>query len=606
MTLIRATTPCPSPAWARLQRALIDRMNDCAVAFVDRYTREDGSLIWRDTWPGMDGSDDGYESFGSFPLFYALGGSETVHDLSRKQWNAVTKQFTAYGQVYREYDAYYDWMHHGESNLYLYGFGMADPNVAIDRERALRFAAMYIGEDDEAQNWDAEHRLIRSPINGSRGPRLNMTTEDWCTHRDVLANYLTPYEDVPGIDAISDPMAIADWNDDETFAEILKRMNQRMARGDVPLNLTATSLVTHAYIHTGDEKYKRWVLDYLDAWRERTEANGGITPDNVGPTGKIGECMDGKWWGGYYGWRWPHGAFSILEPLLIAGANAQLLTGDGSHLDLLVSQIDMLWNLGRTENGEFVTPNRHGDAGWFAYGRPAASYIVHLNALRGNADDAAQLARYAALGPWSRDISFFKLTQSPPEPWQAFNEGSDPDYPERAMQRSLEEVEGRMDQIARDDGDPAEWDVHHWQNLNPVLTGTLVQLTMGAPSIICHGGLCHAPIRHFDPAQQRPGLPEDVAALVSDVRPESIVLELVNVGSSKRTVQTQAGAFAEHVFTSVDRLDDDVGPLPDCSASRTVLFEIDGGCSVRVRLGMRRYANRPTYARPGEGPQGSP
>jgi len=107
---------------------------------------------------------------------------------------------------------------------------------------------------------------------------------------------------VPGFD-ITDPFTKLDWNDDETFARILKLMNERMVPGDVPLNLNATSLITSAYLYTGDERYKTWVLDYLGAWRERTERNGGIMPDNVGPSGQIGERMDGHWWGGYYGWR---------------------------------------------------------------------------------------------------------------------------------------------------------------------------------------------------------------------------------------------------------------------------------------------------------------
>ena len=38
--------------------------------------------------------------------------------------------------------------------------------------------------------------------------------------------------------------------------------------------------------------------------------------------------MGGKWWGGYYGWRWPHGFMSIIQPLTIAAMNAVLLTGD--------------------------------------------------------------------------------------------------------------------------------------------------------------------------------------------------------------------------------------------------------------------------------------
>ena len=57
--------------------------------------------MWRQEWPGIDGSDDGYEAYHNWPLFYVLGGSEDVHARSRRLWEAVTAQFTAYGQVYK-------------------------------------------------------------------------------------------------------------------------------------------------------------------------------------------------------------------------------------------------------------------------------------------------------------------------------------------------------------------------------------------------------------------------------------------------------------------------------------------------------------------------
>ncbi len=74
----------PAPEWAKKQRALIDEMNRVAVDYVEKYTRSDGSLVWRESWPGMDGSDDAYEGFLSFPLLYLLGGSDYLHDASRR------------------------------------------------------------------------------------------------------------------------------------------------------------------------------------------------------------------------------------------------------------------------------------------------------------------------------------------------------------------------------------------------------------------------------------------------------------------------------------------------------------------------------------------
>ena len=157
------------------------------------------------------------------------------------------------------------------------------------------------------------HRIIRSPINGSKSPRFELTAEDWSTHRADLSRYLSPYEDVPGF-GTSDPFSAVVWTDDATFARVLELMNERMAHGDVPLNLNATSLVTNAYLYTGDEKYRRWVLDYVQAWMDRAKQNGGVIPDNVGPNGRIGERMNGKWWGATTAGGGRTGAGSCSKP----------------------------------------------------------------------------------------------------------------------------------------------------------------------------------------------------------------------------------------------------------------------------------------------------
>lgn len=90
----------------------------------------------------------------------------------------------------------------------------------------------------------------------------------------------------------------------------------------------------------GLHSYLRWVLEFLETRLEQTLENGGILLDNFGPSGRIGECLDGQWWGGHYGWRWPHGGWVMLEAVLIACTNALLLTGDTSRLHLIRSQID--------------------------------------------------------------------------------------------------------------------------------------------------------------------------------------------------------------------------------------------------------------------------
>ncbi len=595
MVTIRAIRTTPPPDWAIGERLLIDQMNDAAPRFQQRYTRADGTFVWRERWPGMDGSDDGYESYHNWALFYALGGSEDVHRRSRLLWEAVTRQFTEYGQVWREFDAYYDWMHHGESSIYFYYFGLADPNVHRDRARTLRFAQMYMGQDPDAPNWDAERRMMRSPITGSRGPRLENSWDDWETHRPVLAAYPAPFDDVPGVDG-----PVADWTDDAVYAEILRLLNERQMHGDVPLNLTCTSLITHAYLYTGDDAYRRWVLDYLGAWADRIDANDGLCPDNVGPNGQIGERMDGKWWGGYYGWRWPHGFRTLIEPLTVAAMNAVLLTGDMSYLDIPRGQLDRMIELGRVEDGALLVPHRHTDEGWTSYKPVRPEWPLQIWAMSHDPADAARLERFPERATAWRQVKpgRAKGDDLHTAPWYGYLQGALGDYPRQIIEAQWSEMARRMDLMRRDDGDPETWDVHHWQNINPVHTEALVQLACGGPQIIYHGGLLHVRLRYFDAGARRPGLPPDVGALVHSLDAGSVTVTLSNVSPlHERRLIVQAGAFGEHSFTDATDLAAEA-PAAVPVGARHVAVDLSPGGSVDLRLGMRRYVNQPSYEQP--------
>jgi len=593
---VHAGERAESPRWATLQRRLIDVASAAAVPFVEKYTRDDGTLVWRDEWPGMDGSDDPYEAFASFPLLYALGGSERLLDLAHVQWEAITEQFTRYGQIYDEFDAYYDWMHHGEGYLFTYFSGLADPQRRRERERACRFAGLYIGEDPQAQNWDPIHKLIRSPLNGSRGPRLRTTTEDWCTHRAIYDQYLAPFEDISGYATASDPLTKLAWTDDRIFAQILDLINQRMMRGDVPLNLASTSLVTHAFLYTGDEKYRQWVLEYYDAWKRRTEQNGGVIPDNVGLSGEIGEYMGGKWWGGYYGWRWSHGWRTILEATLIAAANAVLLTGDFSHLDLPRSQLDWIWSQGRMKDGVFQVPHRYGDGGWFDYRPPRPRLYIFLHYISQSSEDLERIRRFENQHAWPKvEGGFSKAAiHYALRPWFAYLMGQNASYPERALTVTLNEIARRLEIIERDDlSDAPGWDVHHWQQRTPVISGPLAQQTMGAADCLYHGGLIQARVRHFDPQRRRPGLPEGVTALVEKMTSESVTLRLVNLDADAgKDLLIQAGAFAEHTFVDVQ-----VGAAETRVPINASSFQVslDPAAQTSLRIRMKRFVNTPTY-----------
>jgi len=606
-----------APRWALLQRQLMETLNAAAPEFVARYTRGDGTLIWRDEWPGMDGSDDPYEAFMYLALFYAIGGDEEVYELARKMWDAITWQWTQYGQIEREFDGYYDWMHHGEANLFHYFFGLTKPDSLVDRQRADRFARMYTGEDPLAPNYDPELGIIRAPQAGSRGPRMVVTAEDLGTHRGVLDGYHPPFED---LSTVPFPAATTPWHDDAVFAEIIEKMNQRTTRGDVPLNLNATGQMTHAFMYSGDESLRTWVVEYLARWKARADANGGVLPDNVGLSGRVGEYLDGKWWGGHYGWRWPHGFFTIIEPSLNAGVNALLLTGDHSHLALARQQLDVNFDLGHEEAGQWVVPNKHFDSGWTDYRASNPLHAIHLWSRSLADEDRERVERIRRGADWTEarypvvPLSVKHYNVNTPA-WYAYITGGNPGYPERALEANAALIEQQLRRMRSSDGDPAGFaTIHHidgytealdlqidgyaihiWQEFNPVYFESLVQTMWGAPMHISHGGLQHATVRYYDAVAQRPGLPPEVGALVTAIGPEFVELELVNLDlTSPRSVVVQAGSFGEHRFGTVSGIGDDVTPVN----GTWVQVDLAAGAGASIRLSMERYVNQPSYGTP--------
>ena len=585
------------PAWAFWQRHLLATMSEAALFFADRYTKPDGSLIWaRSEWKGMDGSDDAYESVYNFPLLYFLGGAAELLPLAQHIWDGITRQFTAYGQVHREFDAYYDWMHHGESSLAIYYLALAGADGTKNRERARRFADLYTGADAAAPNYDAALRLLRSPLTGSRGPRLETNAEDWAELRGIYSQYPAPFADLPGL-----VETIADWTDPALFVEILQKFNARLAQGDVPINLLATTLVTHSFLSTGDASDRAWVLDYLAAWGERTAHNDGIIPDNVGLSGQIGENLEGRWWGGYYGWGWPHGGQTLLEALAVAGMNATLLTGDDSHLDLFRSQWDWLWAQGKESDGQWHLPFWREQGGWRSY-RPAHPRLpIAVWSLTHDGDDLARVERFGGQGAWDRVAETGWGDESNAPAWHRFVRGHLPAFPEDVLQATYRHTARRLEMMRSEALDPRLWppvsrwenDVHHWLNRNPVSCEGLVLTALGAPMPIYHGGLLHAQVSYYDEDRQRPGLPPQVAALVEEVDATGIVLHLVNLDPLRSAaVVVRAGNFGEHLFTDVTDL---AGGGRRELGSAGLRVELAAAASLRARIDIQRFARQPRY-----------
>ncbi|MCC6859969.1 MAG: hypothetical protein IT158_15485 [Bryobacterales bacterium] len=586
----------PVPQWALLQRQLIRAMNEAAPLYWSAFTERGGALR-------RSGKlDDDLESFASWPLFYAIGGDEWLLDRSLEAFSAIARQWSyERGSMRGEFPKHYDMLHTSEGYVGFQYFGLADPGIRENVARAKRFAGYYLGEDPEAPNYDPRHKIIRSPLNGSAGPEF---------HSD--AGYVLDYGHASLHPLV--PKLERGWAKDPARArEIQKMYDDVVLRGDVIMNLAVTGLVTHAYLLTGEEKYKRWVLEYVDAWMARTRENGGIIPDNIGLTGRIGEYRKGQWWGGFFGWTGRYSLEMIFNSLITASECAYLLSGDARYLDLLRSQIDVLLAQAVVRGGDLLVPFRYGPGGWEDF-RPLEPYVVshlwHASLSEADWKRVERILKGAKHGPyayayadspnapdpgaeaWRPDGTLidwnFVLSDVPHRNQNRRNEaphlmylaGSNPDWPVKVMQAEYQQVMRCVDRIRG-----GTWE-HLWKSQtvteqNPVVTNGLTQAAMGAPFPCFNGGLLRAQVRYFDALRKRPGLPEDTAALVEAIDARGIRLTLVNTGAvHERRVIVQAGAFGEHTFTEVNG-----APV----GGRHIEVRLPAGKTARLRLGMTRY-----------------
>ncbi len=638
MVGVQATDITAPPSWAILQRKLITLMEDAAPMMSRKYAERSGAWYW------SDDMDDYYERSYNWCLLYALGGNENLVDLALKHWNATTRLFddrdgnrinnldyyhgdTAKELKYSIHNEYFslahpgdaEWHHMGEGNMAFYDFGVADPTISENVRRAKRFAAMYIGEDPEAPNWDPVHKIIRSPMNSSLGPWHSAplhSVKDYLhggTSLDNPAWKPRPMGSRSSLYPIVKDLEFGWWDDPEKADEIIGLFNHIVLNGDLVANLSATGLVTNAYLYTGEEKYKKWVLEYVDVWMERIRQNGGVIPDNVGPTGKIGEHRDGVWWGGLYGWNSGYGCTRLFHSVMVATECAVLLSGDLGYADLMRSQLNMLLDNSFTrEDGHLLVPRRVGPDGWARESSgdgvllgPDSMRVyepVHVYHMSMSKEDYDLIVRLRE-GDKERDWNEVTFHGDRRADWETeysrfqYYDGKNPNWPEKALTAQYQQAVDAYELLKADDRDAFQLIADNEEPPNPVYTKILTQTMLGSPHSVYHGGLLRATVRYFDKDLVRPGLPQDVGALVDSLSADGVGIQLVNLSRTEtRNVIVQAGAFGEHQFTHI-KVGEKVQPLD----SQYFEVRLPRSTSLRVEAGMRRFANDPSYAFPWHG-----
>jgi hypothetical protein len=573
---LHITSPMAPPAWALLERELLRANTAACREFFARYFDERGYLLCVERWGGDDGPDDAIENCTDWPILHALGAPDVILGLYKKAWEGHLRQYTQArttqvpfareGMYYKEFPVMFDWLHNGEGLAVFNLQGLSDPNDDRFRRRVRRYAGFYLNEDPGAPNYDPQHRIIRSLFNGSRGPLLRKATAlDWA----------------------GDPVEIQHrfrlGHGEHSYAEMLAHFKDyNDIVGDHPQNLRATTLALNAYLLTHEAKYKRWLLDYVDAWHERIARNGGVIPTNIGLDATIGGAAGGKWYGGVYGW-----AFSVLDPAsgriahrnlhhlgLVGFGNAYLLTGAGQYLEPWRHMIDHINGQGKKINGRMSYPHMYGDAGWYQFTPEPYSH--------------------GALELWYWSMADADLRRLPPTGWVGYLRGKEPGYPEAALRQDFAALRQKVAGMRADPTTPDTRLADDPLRFNPAAVGSLVQLMLGGLPPGNSGSVLHCRVRYFDPVHRRAGIPEDVAALVEEMSADRTVLTLVNVNQvESRLVTVQAGGYAEHQWTSVSSN----GHTQAADAPRFTV-RLDPGTGARLTLSTRRYANQPTLALP--------
>ncbi len=583
-TVVRIATPLPPPAWALMERALLQENARLIKTFHKKYVNpSNGYLEVVEHWGGGDGPDDAMENFYNWPMVYILGGSRETLDLFRHVWEGHLRQYSALGMYHKEFITSFDWEHNGEAYEPFLLMPLADPGDLKTRQRTVRFADFYTGRDKSTNNYDPQHKIIRSIHNGSRGARLEATAEDW-----------------------------GGKTGDKYFRE---SGDWTQVKGDVPINLLATSIPVNAFILTGDRHYRDWVVEYAGAWRDRARANGGNIPSIVGLNGAVGEGWGGKWYGGLMGWNWTFGGWGILgRGPRIGFSNAMLVSGDASFIDALrVQAKNMLDNRIKTTAG-LRLPDKYGDQGWSnptagAYHEALFSdvYLATLADLDRERLEAAAAppARERRADPmWKHEYEAGRFEGGNEVAWIDYLRGNDSGFPERTLQDAFAKIRWMTEGIRSDTSTPDTRlaDSPHQIKLSEkaplgvfgAVTGALVNLTLGGRHPHWSGGLLYSELRYFDPAGRRPGLPESVAALVTGITADTVTVTLVNLDQGEsREVVVQTGAYGEHQCRTVNS----AAGTQDVN-HRFFRVELAPGAGGSLRIQRAKYANQPTFAQP--------
>ena len=256
------------------------------------------------------------------------------------------------------------------------------------------------------------------------------------------------------------------------------------------------------------------------------------------------------------------------------------MTGDQRYVDTWRGVIDFINANGREIDGQMMYPNAYGDyfgaEDWYDF-KP---HPFHAGARE--------------VYFWSMDRDDLKRLGD--DGWIQYLEGTNPGYAVAALESDLDHLRRKVAELRADTTSPDTRLSDDMNHINPATTETLTELMLGGIPTGRVGFPLHCRLRYFDPARQRAGIPQDVAALVDSMSADSVTVTLVNTSQIvARRVVVQAGAYAEHQFGEV-WMGDEMVQVDDSHFT----VDLPPGCGARLTIETARYVNSPTFAFPWE------
>ena len=404
-----------------------------------------------------------------------------------------------------------------------------------------------MGEDPQAPNYDPQHRIIRSFFNGTRGPLLRQATAlDWAGDPIEVEGRFRP------------------GHGEQTYEEMLEHFRDYTdVVGDHPMNLGATTLAFTAYALTGEAKYRDWVLEYVDAWVERTDARTtACSPPASGRTARsepVRLVRRRLRLGLQRAARSP-GTGASRTAMRLRPRRLRLRQRPAAHRRAALRRpLAADARPGQRQPQETRTAGRCtrtctvASTAWSGCSRAAPSTTCRRKGRRGGTSTGRSRSPpgrpSCTTGRSTARCSTSCRRRRPGCATWTARTVVPRSAPCRRTSKPCRRKVARMRADARapdttlsDDPNP----------VNPATTDALVRLMLGGLPVGRNGYPLHCRLRYFDPARRRAGLPEQVGALVERMTEDEVTVQLVNLDPlSERTVIVQGGAYAEHQLTTV-------------------------------------------------------